>query len=98
MWKEFVAFVREYKIVGLAMAFIMGTASTALVKSLVDNIVMPLITPFVRGGWQAATLHLGPFVIRWGAFAAELLNFVILAFIVFIIAKKILKEEKVSKK
>jgi large conductance mechanosensitive channel len=97
--KEFMEFLREYKIVGLALAFIMGTASTALVKSLVDNIVMPLINPLLPGGgWQQATLKFGPFAIKWGAFTAEALNFVILAFVVFLIAKKILKEEKVLKK
>lgn len=96
MIKEFLAFLREYKIVGLAIAFVMGTASTALVKSMVDNLIMPLATPFVPD-WKEAILNLGPFAIKWGAFTAELINFVILAFVVFIIAKKILKQEKVTK-
>lgn len=96
MIKEFLAFLREYKIVGLALAFVMGTASTALVKSLVDNIIMPLVTPFVPN-WKEAVLNMGPFAIKWGAFMAELINFVILAFVVFIIVKKILREEKVTK-
>jgi len=96
MIKEFLAFLREYKIVGLALAFVMGTASTALVKSLVDNIIMPLVTPFVPN-WKEAVLDMGPFAIKWGAFMAELINFVILAFVVFIIVKKILREERVTK-
>jgi large conductance mechanosensitive channel len=94
MWKEFLAFIREYKIMGLALAFIMGTASTDLVKSLVNNIVMP----FVKGGWKEAVLSIGPISIPWGSFLADLLNFVILAFVVFIIAKKLFKEAKVEKK
>lgn len=97
MVKEFLAFLKEYKIVGVAMAFIMATASTVIVKSLVDNLIMPLVTPFVPD-WKAAVLNLGPFAIKWGAFAADLINFVILALVVFIIAKKILKEQKVEKK
>ena len=47
---EFKDFLYEYKVIPLAVAFIMGIASTALVKSLVDNIIMPLITPFIPGG------------------------------------------------
>jgi len=96
---EFKDFLYEYKVIPLAIAFIMGIASTALIKSFVDNVIMPLITPFVPGGaWRTATFELGPVVISWGAFLGELINFVIIAFVVFLIAKKVLKEEKVEKK
>ena len=94
--KEFLEFLTEYKIFALAIAFIMGVAATALVKSLVTNIVMPIITPFIPGGgWQAATFSMGSIVISWGAFLAELINFVIIALIVFVAAKIIMREEKV---
>jgi len=96
---EFKEFLAEYKVIGLAVAFIIGMAATTLVKSLVDNIVMPLITPFVPGGaWQTATWTIGSVVLSWGAFLGALINFVIIAFVVFLIAKFVLKEEKVTKK
>ena len=96
---EFMDFLREYKVIGLAIALIIGLASTALVKSLVDNIIMPIITLFIPGGaWKTATVLLGPIVLSWGAFLGELINFIIIALVVFFIAKKILKEDKVSKK
>jgi large conductance mechanosensitive channel len=99
LMREFKEFLNEYKVVGLAVAFIMGVAITALVKSLVDNIIMPIITPFIPGGaWQTATVKLGPIVMKLGAFCGELLNFIIIAFVVFMIAKTVFKEEKVSKK
>lgn len=83
----------------LAIAFIMGVAATALVQSLVNNVVMPIITPFIPGGeWQKATFPIGPIVISWGAFLGALINFIIIAFVVFIVAKVVLKEEKVTKK
>ncbi len=95
MTKEFMEFLREYKIVALAVAFIMGIAATALIKSLVDNIVMPIITPFIPGGaWKTATVSLGPIVIGWGAFLGETINFAIIALVVFMIAKRIMKEER----
>lgn len=97
--KEFLEFLKEYKVVGLAIAFVMGVASTALIKSLVDNVIMPLITPFIAdGAWKTATLVLGPIVIGWGAFLGEAINFVIIALVIFFIAKAILREEKVTKK
>lgn len=98
MIKEFLDFLKEYKVIALAIAFIMGAASTSLVKSLVDNIIMPLITPFMpAGSWKTATLSIGPIVINYGAFLAELINFIIIALVVFIIAKKVMKAEKVEK-
>lgn len=97
--KEFTEFLKEYKIIALAVAFIMGVASTSLIKSMVDNIVMPIITPFIPGsGWRTATFSLGPIQIGWGAFLAEAINFIVIALVVFMIAKKIMKEDKVSKK
>ncbi len=99
MMSEFMEFLREYKIIALAIAFIIGVAATALIKSLVDNIIMPMITPFIPGGaWKTATFALGPIVIGWGAFLGELINFVIIALVVFMIAKKVMKEDKVVKK
>ena len=97
--KEFLEFLKEYKVVGLAVGIIIGLASTALVKSLVDNIVMPIITPFIPGGaWQTATFTLGPIVIGWGAFLGALINFIVIASVVFLIAKFVIREEKVTKK
>ena len=96
---EFKEFLRKYKVVGLAVALIIGLAATALVKSVVDNLVMPIIMPFIPGGaWQTATVTLGKIVIGWGALLGAIINFIIIAFVVFLIAKYALKEEKVSKK
>ncbi len=99
LMKEFKEFLQEYKVVPLAIAFIMGVAVTALVQSLVKDVVMPIITPFIPGGgWQTATFSLGPIVISWGSFVGNVINFVIIALVVFLMAKYLLKEEKVAKK
>lgn len=90
-------FLNEYKVIGLAIAFILGAAATSLVKSLVNDIIMPIITVFLPAGLAGRLRRsLGPIVIGWGAFLSELINFIIIAFVVFLIAKKILKEEKVA--
>ncbi len=96
---EFKEFLKEYKVLALAIAFIMGAAVNTLVQSLVNNIVMPLITPFVpQGGWDQATLTLGAIVIKWGSFLSSVINFIVIAFVIFLMAKLMLKEDKVTKK
>ena len=92
-------FLREYKVVGLAVAFIIAVAATTLVKSIVDDIIMPLVGALIPGGaWQTATFAIGSIIIKWGDFLSNLINFIIIAFVVFMIAKMVLKEEKVAKK
>jgi large conductance mechanosensitive channel len=96
---EFKDFLNEYKVMGLAVAFIIGGAVTNLVQSLVNNIIMPIIAVLIPSGeWQTATFLLGPIKIGWGAFLSALINFVIIALVVFLIAKYLMKEEKVTKK
>jgi large conductance mechanosensitive channel len=97
--EEFKEFIKEYKIVGLAVAFIMGLATNDLVKSLVNDIIMPLINPLISSGeWQTVTFELGPAVLGVGQFLAALLNFIILAFLVFFVVEKVIKADKKEKK
>jgi large conductance mechanosensitive channel len=99
---EFKQFLEEYKVVGLAVAFIMGAAVTALVASLVGDIIMPVVNPILSAGgsdWQNATFNpTSQISIKYGSFLGNLINFIILAFIVFMIAKLVLGEKKVTKK
>lgn len=99
MMKEFLDFLKEYKVVALAIGFVMGLASTTLVKSLVNNIIMPLISPLIPGGtWQTAILTIWKFEIGWGAFIGEVINFITLALVIFLIVKFFIKEAKVAEK
>lgn len=97
--KEFKDFLKEYKVIALAVAFIMGGAITSLINSLVNDIIMPVIAFFIpAGAWETATLIIGTVIIKWGSFVSALINFVIIAFVVFMLAKVVLKEDKVAKK
>ena len=97
--KEFKEFLKEYKVIGLAVALVIGLASVALVNAVVANLIMPLVTPFIPGGaWEEATWTIWKFVIGWGPLVAAIINFVIIAFVVFLVSKYALREEKVSKK
>lgn len=98
MLKDFAQFIREFNVASLAVGFVMGTASTALVNSLVKDIFMPIVAPLMAAdNWKEAVLHLGPVSLAYGAFLAELLNFIILAAIIFVLARKILKIEAKKK-
>ena len=60
---------------------------------------MPIIGIFLPAGdWQTATVIVGSAKIVWGAFLSSLINFIIVAFVVFLIAKFLFKEQKVTKK
>lgn len=94
MLKEFAGFLKEYKVVSLAVAFVMGEASSSLVSSLVKDVFMPIISPFMSAEtWREATLHLGPVTIAYGTLLADIINFVVVAFLIFIIVRKLLKLE-----
>ncbi len=99
MYKEFLTFLKQYGVVGLAIAVIIGGKLNALVSSLVDGFLMPLITFFIPGGqWRTASLDIGPFHFLPGLIIGAAVDFVIVAYAVFVIAKMILKEEQVTKK
>jgi large conductance mechanosensitive channel len=91
---EFMAFFNKHKIAGLAVAFIIGTAATKLVTALVADIVMPIISVLIPGGdWRLATLDIGPIKLLVGDFAGALIDFVIIAFVVFMMMKYVAKED-----
>jgi large conductance mechanosensitive channel len=71
------------------------------VKSIVDGLLMPFVSPILAtagGDWQTSKWVVGPFEFAIGAVLAAMINFLIVAFLVFLFAKKVLKEETVVKK
>ena len=97
--KEFVAFLKQYGVIGLAIAVIIGGKANALVTSIVDGILMPIVTFMVPGGnWRTASLDVGPIHFLPGPVLGSAVDFVIVAWLVFLFAKKVLKEETVAKR
>ena len=87
---EFWDFLSKYKVLGLAVAFILGMYLGLLVESLVNNLVMPIVEIVlltIGGGeainWEDITF----FFFRVGPFMADLLTFAIVAFVIFLIVK-----------
>ena len=92
---EFKAFLKEYGVIGLALGVIIGSKAGELVTSIVEGLLMPIIGLVLPGGgWQKWAV--GDF--RFGPVLASLINFIIVAYFVFFVAKRLLKEESVTKK
>ena len=81
---EFRDFISKYKVMGLAVAFILGLYLGILVKALVDAFIMPLIGLVLPGGdWATATV----WVFQPGLFLSALITFLIVCFVIFVIVK-----------
>ncbi len=93
--QEFMDFLNKYGVIGLAVAFVMGAAVTKLVTALVTDLIMPIIGAVIPGGdWKAATLTLGSIKFLVGDFVGALIDFIIIAFVIYMIVKSITKEKK----
>lgn len=98
MLKEFAKFLKEYKIISLSVAFIMGEASSGLMNSLVKDFFMPIVSPIMSAEpWREASFSIGSATIAYGTVLADVINFIIIAFIVFIIARQLIKMETKKK-
>ncbi|UCE97010.1 MAG: MscL family protein [Candidatus Bathyarchaeota archaeon] len=89
LWNEFKAFIKNYKVMGLAVAFIMGIYLGGLVQALVSDLIMPLIGLAIPGLDNLATIEfpVGSQSFLVGHFLAALITFIIVAFVIFLIVK-----------
>ena len=84
LWAEFMDFISKYKVMGMAVAFILGLYLGALVQALVNDLIMPIAELAIPGvAWE--TIEVGPF--RIGHFIGTVITFLIVAFVIFLIVK-----------
>ena len=104
MIKEFKKFISKGNVVDLAVGVVIGGAFGKIVSSLVDNIIMPLVGIIIGGvDFTNLTLKLGDSKIEYGIFIQNVVDFLIVAFCIFIVIKTFNKlthkeEKKVDKK
>jgi large conductance mechanosensitive channel len=99
MIKEFIAFLKAYGVVGLAIAVIIGGKLNLLVTSLVNDLITPLILrPALNAAGVNQLSQLSYNGVLYGKVIASLIDFLVVAIIVFMFAKKVMKEEMVAKK
>ncbi len=95
----FVQFIREQGVVGLAIGFILGGAVSKVVSSLVADLINPLIGLILpgNGSLAEATFMIGTTVFAWGNLVATIIDFVIIAAVVYF-GFKLLGLDKLDKK
>ncbi len=99
MLKEFSEFLKQYGVIGLAIAVIIGGKLNLLVTSFVNDLLAPLIfQPALEAAGVKNIAALSFNGIMYGKVVAAFIDFTIVAFIVFLFAKKVMKEEIVAKK
>jgi large conductance mechanosensitive channel len=95
MLKESRDFVMRGNVLDLAIAVILGAAFGAIITSLVNDIIMPLIG-IILGGVDFTTLtyQVGNAVVAYGKFIQAIINFLIIAFVLFLIIRSINRFKK----
>lgn len=93
MLREFLDFLKKYSVVGLAIAVIIGGKVNEFVSASVSDILMPLIGAVLpRGEWKTWTLDLGTVKLGLGHWFGSTIDFAIVAFIVFMTSKLLIRE------
>ena len=105
MFKDFINFVREQGVVGLAVGLAIGLAATETVQSIVEGFINPIVG-FIAGGGNLATKSWtvveasgsSPgLVIAWGSILSSVITLLAVAFVIYYVVKG-LKLEKLDKK
>jgi large conductance mechanosensitive channel len=88
MWKEFKEFALRGNVIDLAVGVIIGGAFGKIVTALVNDIIMPIIGLFLGGlDLSGLAFTVGNAVINWGDFLQAVIDFVIIAFVVFLMVR-----------
>ncbi len=92
---EFKAFAMRGQVVDLAVAVVIGAAFGKIVASLVDGVIMPTIG-LLLGGVDVTGLSLtvGEASIKWGLFLQSIIDFTIIAFVIFLVVKALSRLQK----
>ena len=85
--QEFKEFALRGNVMSLAVGVIIGSAFQGVVKSLTDNILSPIIGLFTRQNFDSLELSIFGITLRYGAFVTSVINFTIMAFVVFMLVR-----------
>ena len=84
---EFKEFISRGNVLDLAIGVIIGGAFQGLVTSLTDNLISPILGCFSEVDFTEYVLKIGNLRLKYGAFLTDVINFIIMAFVVFLIVK-----------
>jgi large conductance mechanosensitive channel len=95
MLNEFKAFAMRGNVLDLAVGVIIGGAFGKIVSSLVGDIIMPIVGLFLGGiNFADLSFTVGSAVIKWGTFVQNIIDFIIIAFVIFMIVRGANKLQK----
>lgn len=98
MYQKFKAFIANDNILQLATAVVMGTAFTAIITSLVEDIFMPIIVAITgQVDVSGITLQLGSTTLGIGNFLQAVINFLLIAFLLFVVIQSLEKVQRSKK-
>lgn len=90
--QEFKEFAMKGSLIDMAVGIIIGAAVGKMISTLVENILMPIIGVFMGGvNFADLSITVGDAAIGYGAFLQALIDFLIIAFVIFMILKAITK-------
>jgi large conductance mechanosensitive channel len=90
---EFKAFLLKHVVIALAVAVVIGGAVQKLVAAIVADLIMPVIGALTPSGdWRKATFSIGAVKLGVGDFLGAILDFLIIALVVFLIVKALVQE------
>jgi len=96
---DFMDFLNKYNVVELAIGVVIGAAVKDLVNSIANDMIMPIVGIISPGGsWRSLVFSIAGSEFKVGNLLGATLNFLIIAGIVFVVIKKILKVDKVDSK
>lgn len=84
---EFKMFALRGNVLDLAVGVIIGGSFQGIVKSLVDDMISPFIGLFAQQDFSNLVIQIGEVNIRYGAFITAVINFIIMAFLIFLLVK-----------
>ena len=95
MWKDFKEFVLKGNVLDLAIAVVLGGAFGAIVTSLVNDIIMPMVGIILGGiDFAALSIQVGSATVLYGKFIQAIVNFLIIAFVIFLVMRAMVKLKK----
>ena len=97
-FSEFKEFALRGNVMDLAVGVIIGAAFQAIVNSLVEDIISPLIGLFADVNFNDLAWQIGGVPIKYGAFITAVINFIIMAFVIFLLVKGLNKLSTLGKK
>ena len=87
--EEFKAFAMRGNVLDMAVGVVIGSAFTAIVNSLVNDIINPAIGLFFNADFSDVGIHIGDVTIGVGSFINAIINFLIVAFVLFVVIKAV---------